>query len=123
MPGRTKKVEVAGVQVTARELSIEEIYHWLGAAEARFDAAINAEKKPDAVGAMLLDTLTLDDLMLTSDLTEVTWRKAYPSEMDTLIDAVKEVNPHFFALRERMGEILETLLSRSTSPAQPSQEQ
>ena len=122
MPGRTKKVEVAGVQVTARELSVEEIYHWLGGLESRFDTAMGAPAMPDAIGAGLFDSVTLDDLYTTTTLDEATWRAAYPSEIEGLIAVVQELNPNFFAFRARMGAILSTLVEpRPASQDEPSQ--
>lgn len=121
MPGRTKQVDVAGVQVTARELSVEEIYHWLGGIESRFDAAMHATDMPDAVGASLFDAVTLDDLYATTTLDDATWRASYPSEIEELIAAVQELNPSFFRLRARMQAIVSTLIEpRPASQDAPS---
>ena len=123
MPGRTKKVEVAGVQVTARELSVEEIYHWFSKAESRMNSATESKEKPDSVAALLFESVTYDDLEVITDITQTLWKSAYPSEIEVLIEAVKEINPHFFAMRARMSEILQAMFSILPSPAKASEEQ
>ena len=116
MPGRTRSVEIAGGTVTARELTVQEIYDWLRDTEARLDASLSAPEMPDAIATALFDGTPLPDLQRMSDITEEAWRTAYPSEIEALIGACRELNAHFFSFRGRMGAILEVLLTGQASP-------
>jgi hypothetical protein len=88
-----RKITVAGITVTVREITVNDIRAWL----------INAESASnDIVGQLIIDGVSLDEICRCSDLTEKQAGKLTPSELCEITQLCKELNPYFFALRERL---------------------
>lgn len=83
--------------VTVRELSIQEIREWFG--EVKAGAQIGL------IDALLMKDLTLPDLVRVSSLTGEQIDQIGPSKLQQVIDAARELNPDWFAFRERIVEI------------------
>lgn len=93
MTPATRKVEVAGISITVREITVNEIRDWL----------INAEEvKNDVVGDLILDDITIDELCRCSDLKPDQASNLTPTELNSIADTCKELNASFFALRDRI---------------------
>jgi len=93
MTPATQKVEVAGISVTVNEITVNQIRGWLASVEST---------ETDVVDKLLIEHITLSDIVLCTDLTDKQISKLKPSELQTVADKCTEVNQHFFFLRERI---------------------
>jgi len=112
---RRRSVQLDQRTVTVRELTVGEIRDWLRDMDAR-----NAPL--DLVDGMLLTELAISDLCRMSDLPEDALDDLTQSEIDRLLEAARELNPHFFGMLARLAEAGRRLLesapkSSSASPA------
>jgi predicted flavoprotein YhiN len=96
MQGLTKKLEMAGTEVTARELTTLEVRNWLKELRDAEEFSVVDEMLFSDEGVSTADLLRMSDA--TKDLID----SLPPSEIVQLAKAVKEVNPHFFAMRQRL---------------------
>ena len=121
----TVEKKVAGVTFNVRKMTIREIY-------GLFEKAINPpdEKEPSAnkgvdwVGNTLFEDATIQDILTFTDLTRDQVLDMAPSAAQSIIDAIKCENPHFFAACRRLEEagkrldaVLETTTSSASKPA------
>lgn len=93
----TKTSKAGGLGIVCRELTVQEIRDWLkgmqvGAAE------------PDPVGDTVIEEVSQTDLLQMTNATQAQLDALAPSELRELAHDCKEVNPDFFALRERIEE-------------------
>ena len=111
---RNRSIQIGERTVTVRELTVGEIRDWLRDMEAR-------NTKLDLVDGMLLTELALSDLCRMSDLPEDALDDLTQSEIDALLEAARELNPHFFGMLARLAEAGRKLLESAprTSSAQP----
>ena len=93
----TKVVELAGVQVTVRELTVAEVRTWL--------AEIEAGVAVDPLGSMVFEDCSLDDLVRMSDATAEGMEALTYGELLPLRDACKALNPHFFRVRAAVQKV------------------
>lgn len=101
----TTTVPVGSHTVEVRELTVEEIRAWF--ARMRDGAPV-----PDVVDALMFRDVSLADILATTSLTAEAFGGLTPSEIRTVIEKIKEVNPDFFELRARLEEIA----SRAAAP-------
>jgi len=108
---------VAGIPVTVKELTVQEIGQWL---EDKTNPSSDSIENP------LLSLLPVGDMMLGDlfSMTDLTLDKANGmtgSELETVLDKCKEVNKHFFALAATLrmagAAALDQLSSSSTKTA------
>ena len=94
-----RKIEVDGREVTVRELTLKDYRNWLKDAveESRRDGVPMYSVDRD-----LFEDMALTDLPRFTDLTPGQMDQMAPSSLKKVIEAVKEVNPDFFAMRGRM---------------------
>lgn len=97
---RQETVTVGSRAVKVRELTVAEVRAWLQRAEEHADEAL--AEPFDLVGELLLDGLTLAEVALMTDLEVEAMELLTPSALQELVDKCREVNPHFFGLRERL---------------------
>lgn len=92
---RTVTLTDAGITVTVRELTVAEVRQWL---------AMMEEPGLDVVGNLLFDGITAREVAMfcgnSLDVGEMD--KLKPSEMQQVIDKIKDLNPHFFKLRGQL---------------------
>lgn len=96
MEPRKREVTVAGYPVTVREITVREVRDWLADAE-------QSAQRQDVISLALWEEITLADLQRMSDLSDSVADQALPSEVDKLIEAARELNPHFFGLLRRLA--------------------
>lgn len=94
MKGLVKKIEVGGIEITARELLVSEVRQWL--------LDLQSPSEIGMVDAMLFEEASLQDITRMSGLTLEQIDTLAPSQLRQVIEACKEVNPDFFGLRARM---------------------
>lgn len=88
IPGRDKKVVV-------RELTVGEIRAWLA----------DKVQPGDLIDSMLIEDISLSDLLILSDLTSAEIEDMTPGEIDLVIGVAKEINATFFVMRGKMLEL------------------
>ncbi len=93
-----KTIEIAGVTVTIRELTVAEIRSALKMEES--DGKTSADT--DAVDMFLFEDISLPDICRMTDLTLEKMAELKPSELRQVAEACREVNSDFFALRGRV---------------------
>lgn len=89
-----RDVKLGGVSVQVKELTLGEIRAWLKSNEE----AINQ----NLVDCCLFDDFNLGDIAVFCDISAETLDALTPSDLRNVVDSIKEVNPHFFALRGRL---------------------
>lgn len=101
-----REIQVGGVKVIVRELTVSEIRAWL---EGVSDEAL------DLVDSSLFEEVSLGDLPLMTDLKKEVIDSLTPSEIDEVITVCREVNARFFAMRARLAEVGQRILNRQAS--------
>lgn len=101
-----REIQVAGLKVVVRELTVAEIRAWLDG---------KVDETPDLVDSFLSEEIALSDLPVMSDLTREAIDGLTPSEIDDVIAACREVNARFFAMRARLAEVGQRILTRQVS--------
>lgn len=86
-------IELNGGPVAVKELTVGEIRAWL---------RDTSQASADLIDALLVDEVSISDLMRMTDLTAERMDELRPSDLNRLRDAAKEVNPDFFKLRGRI---------------------
>ncbi len=89
-----QSIEVAGITVTVRELTISDIRAALKMEEF--------EQSADAVDMFLLEDISLPDISRMTDLSPEQMAGMKPSELRRVAETCREVNTDFFALRGRV---------------------
>lgn len=118
----TRDLAVGGAAVQVRELTVAEIDAWW--ADARRDIAAAPEPDADAIDVIagrLCGDFTLSDLRRVSTITPDQFRAASQSELASLMEAARELNPLFFQFRAEIGTLLGLVLMQSsaTEPTSP----
>lgn len=109
----SRAIDLPGLSVSVRELTVAEVRAWLVEAEA--GAAV------DPLRAMVFDDCSLDDLARMSDVPAETLEQFTTSELAPLHDAAKALNPHFFRVRAaliRVARLIEAEAGSMISTAQ-----
>lgn len=91
---RTDTVKLGDHSVTLRELTVGEVRGML-----------LSRPEQDTVDYLLFDDITLGELMQMTDLSKETIDNLTQSELDTVRVKAKELNPHFFAMLNRIKEL------------------
>lgn len=90
-------IEVGGIKVTVRELTVAEIRAMIEAA-----AVLPAT---DALQELLFDDFRATDLKTFTDLDDARMEGLKPSELRSVWERVEKVNADFFALRRRLNAV------------------
>lgn len=114
-----KTLDVGGQAVQVREISIAEIRAWLMDIETQ---AKSETVSLYSVDRDLFEAVSLADLAKFTDLAPEVIDGLLPSQIHQVIAAVREVNPDFFAMRERMRQAADSLLAYLRKGATPSSE-
>lgn len=101
---RTKTLQLGDREVTAQELTVAEIRAWLRDGEAK-----DADAEVDAIGQMLLDAVSFDDLTRMSDASLDDLEAMTQSELEELAAACQELNAAFFGMSRRLRELASRL--------------
>lgn len=106
---RIREVNAAGRLVKVRELTVGEIRAWLRDLE-------NVETV-DLVDGGLFDAFSLSDVGRVTDLSAEEIDGMTPSEIEAVVEAAREVNENFFALRSRLAEVGRQMAANSSGPS------
>lgn len=90
-----------------KELTVGEIRSWL----------LSKTVAGDLVDSMLFDEISLSDIPVLTTLTDDELTGLAPSEIDSLLPQLKEVNARFFMMREKV-----VALGRQVLAVQPKNE-
>lgn len=99
----TRLINLPGLPVTVRELTVAEVRSWL--VEAESGAPV------DPLRAMVFDDCSLDDMARMVDVAAAALEQFTNSELEPLRDACRALNPHFFRVRAalaRVAHLIET---------------
>ncbi|MDO9625139.1 MAG: hypothetical protein Q7J46_14245 [Pseudomonas sp.] len=100
----SKIVQLGELRVTVRELTVGEIRAWMKR---------TAESSThELVDDTLIEESSLADLLTMSDLRTEHLEELTPSQVRQLLDACREVNQDFFALRGRVEALGKQLLDQ-----------
>lgn len=91
---RTETLKLGANSVTLRELTVGEVRGML-----------LSRPEQDTVDYLLFDDITLGELMQMTDLSKETIDNLTQSELDTVRVKAKELNPHFFAMMNRIKQL------------------
>ncbi len=103
----TKVVELAGTQVTVKELTVAQVRDWL--------VEIESGVTVDPLGSMVFEDCSLDDLARMSDATAAVMESLTYSELLPLRDACKALNPHFFRVRAAVQKVARAIEAEAAS--------
>ncbi|CAD5377149.1 conserved hypothetical protein [Pseudomonas sp. OF001] len=95
----SRELSLDGAPVIVREMTVLQVREWL--------ASATAERPLDLVGDGLFPACALADLPRMTDLTPERIDSLRPSQLEQVIAACKELNPHFFAMTERLSRALQ----------------
>lgn len=99
----TKTIDLPGLVVTVRELTVGEIRAWMKR---------TAEGGHDPVDDTLLQEISLADLYAMTDLQPGQAEGLTPSQLRRVFEGCREVNPDFFGLRDRIESAGRQILAR-----------
>ena len=110
----TRIVQMAGLSVTVRELTVAEVRDWAVSLDA-------ADRTIDLGGEFAFDGVSLDDLVRMCDAGADQLDRYTPSELEPLLAACRELNPHFFRARAAWAAaqtaLLRGILNGTSSPS------
>ena len=100
-------IELPGLSVTARELTVAEVRAWLVESEAGAPV--------DPLRSMVFEDCSLDDLQRMSDATAEALEGFTTSELEPLREACKALNPHFFRVRAALIRVVQMMQKETES--------
>jgi len=116
---REEVVDLGERRVRVRELSVADVRAWL----QRIDSALDetAEQDVDLVGELLLESMSLRELAMMTDLALQDMDALTPAELEQVVTVCRELNPHFFRVRQRLLRFGDGAASApdSTPPSAP----
>lgn len=93
MIGMTKDVVCGEHVYVVRELTVIEIRNWIGQLDA---------SNIDVVDELLIEKAQLSAVRLMAGITKDDMDQMPPSVIGKIVDAAKTVNPHFFAMLDKV---------------------
>jgi len=90
----TREIIIDGLAVICRELTVLQVRDWL--------TEILDAPAADPLDAALFEECGLGDIKRMTDLNDERINAMRPSQLQQVIAACKELNPHFFALLGRV---------------------
>ncbi|MBV2132050.1 hypothetical protein KRX52_04465 [Pseudomonas sp. MAP12] len=96
----SRELSLDGQPVIVREMTVMQVREWL--------ASASADRPLDIVGDGLFTSCALADLPRMTDLTDERIDQLRPSQVEQVIAACKELNPHFFGMTERLNRALQS---------------
>lgn len=103
-----RKIEIAGQSVTVRELTLKDYRNWL---KSVMDQANGQDLPLYSVDRDLFEEMEITDFHWFTDLTPENIDAMRPSDLREVIAAIKEINPDFFAMRGRMRNTANQVIS------------
>lgn len=95
---RIKEIQLDGRTVTVRELTVAEVRLWLKELDQLREGPI------DLVSEGIMADASLGDVTRMTDLSPEELDEMPPSQIEAVVTACREINPHFFRLRDRLLE-------------------
>lgn len=99
----TRTITIGVLSVTVRELTVAEVRELL----------ITAPRSADPLRALAFDDFGIDDLALLSDASAEDLELFAPSDLQPLVYACKELNPHFFRPRAALNGVARMMLAEA----------
>jgi hypothetical protein len=93
----TRLIDLPGLPVTVRELTVSEVRSWL--------VEVESGAPVDPLRAMVFDDCSLDDLARMADVSAARLEGLTGSELAPIYEAAKALNPHFFRVRAALTRV------------------
>jgi len=90
--------------ISISEMTVGQIRAWFRYAEEKEEARAKGEKR-DLAGETLFEEVSLEELAMMTSLSVEEMNGFTPSELIVVLEKVKELNPDFFAQRQRLIEM------------------
>ena len=103
----TRLIELPGLSVTARELTVAEVRAWV--------VEMEAGTPVDPLRAMVFEDCSLDDLARMSDRSAEELERFSVSELEPLRELCKALNPHFFRVRAALIRVVQMMQKETES--------
>ncbi|MBF0291145.1 MAG: hypothetical protein HQK86_03215 [Nitrospinae bacterium] len=87
------KISIAERLITVRELTVREMREWF----QELKTMANTEQV-DVIGNLLFEGISLETMRKMTNLAPDEISQFTPSELSSLLEKLKEVNPHFFGV-------------------------
>lgn len=97
--------------VTVHELTVGQMREYLAQAESQRQVVL------DPVIDLLFDDCSLRDVVAMTDLELTDFDAMTPADIQQVINACRERNPHFFGMARRSRELIERLASQTLTAA------
>lgn len=97
----TKQVFTDNTSYIVRELTIAEVKNWL--------EGFQIGRECDLVNELAADGIALPDLAMMCDNTVAHFDSLTGRELQAVVDAAREVNPHFFRVLAAVKQAAETI--------------
>lgn len=97
--------------VTVHELTVGQMREYLAQAESQRQVLL------DPVIDLLFEDCSLRDVVAMTDLELPDFDTMTPADIQQVIDACRERNPHFFGMARRSRELIERLASQTSTAA------
>ena len=98
------KVSVEGRDVNVHELTVSEVRAWF----AELATQANA-KNIDLVNEMLFEDISLREVTMLTDLSQMQLESMRPSSLVQLIQSIIAINPHWHSCRKRIMAVAEKI--------------
>lgn len=105
------EIETEHRTVTVHELTVSQMREYLAQAETQRQVMI------DPIIDLLFEDCSLRDVVAMSDLDLADFDAMTPAEIQQVIDACRDINPHFFGMARRSRELIERLASQTLTAA------
>jgi hypothetical protein len=110
----TRTIQLGARAVTVRELTVADVRELL----------ITSPRQADPLHALAFDEFGLQDLSCQCDATPDDLEQFAPSDLQPLVDACRDLNPHFFRVRAALSGVARLMLAEaeriaSTDPVLP----
>lgn len=107
---KSKTIQIDGREITVKELRVKDIRAILESADDN--------GAPTLIDLLFPDSLGSRAVQLSSGLSEKALDEDFmPSQLEVLLEAVADVNPHFAAMLQRLAALSRAASASSTPPS------
>ncbi len=96
------QINVNGIGVKVKELTVAEVRHWMMDMAAQEESKTPADNVAIVLDQGLFEGIGLSDIVRMTDLTKCQIEHFTPSELQVVIQKCKELNPDFFGMRKKI---------------------
>lgn len=89
-----REIQISGKPVEVYEMSVAKVREWL--------KNQSATQESDLIDCLLFEDFNIADFYIFTSLTQADVDSMHPSQLRLIIDSIKEINPCFFSLQDRL---------------------